>query len=225
MSTMHTSRLLKLPRAAILGLAMVSVVLVAAVVGGCVREVVSGYDPESKSGQLNSKSATNRLVVLVPWMQPPTPRLLLDDKLARCETVFSRNPDGVVRYVLRTVAGQTATVEVRTKRLPDDAMEFTYEIKSLPPKYSVDVPFEVTAAESRPAIELLMNGTPVKVVPGTEVIVLQLARDAVTKIRAIPMAPPTDAAGSSAAATPSATPDAPAGAAATQQPPATAPRP
>ena len=188
------------------------------------REVVSGYDPESKSGQLNSKSATNRLVVLVPWMQPPTPRLLLDDKLARCETVFSRNPDGVVRYVLRTVAGQTATVEVRTKRLPDDAMEFTYEIKSLPPKYSVDIPFEVTAAESRPAIELLMNGTPVKVVPGTEVIVLQLARDAVTKIRAIPMAPPTDAAGSSAAA-PSATPDAPAGAAATQQPPATAPRP
>jgi hypothetical protein len=224
MSTMLTSRLLKLPRAAILGLAMVSVVLVAAVAGGCVREVVSGYDPESKSGQLNSKSATNRLVVLVPWMQPPTPRLLLDDKLARCETVFSRNPDGVVRYVLRTVTGQTATVEVRTKRLPDDAMEFTYEIKSLPPKYSVDVPFEVTAAESRPAIELLMNGTPVKVVPGTEVIVLQLARDAVTKIRAIPMAPPTDAAGSSAAA-PSATPDAPVGAAATQQPPATAPRP
>lgn len=163
------------------------------------REVVSGYDPESKSGQLNSKSATNRLVVLVPWMQPPTPRLLLDDKLARCETVFSRNPDGVLRFVLRTAAGQTATVEVRTKRLPDDAMEFTYEIKSLPPKYSVDVPFEVTAAESRPAIELLMNGTPVKVVPGTEVIVLQLARDAVTKIRAIPMAPPAEAATSAPA--------------------------
>jgi hypothetical protein len=195
MSTMHPSRLLNLPDTAILGLAMVSVIL-----GGCVREVVSGYDPESKSGQLNSKSATNRLVVLVPWMQPPTPRLLLDDKLARCETVFSRNPDGVVRYVLRTVAGQTATVEVRTKRLPDDAMEFTYEIKSLPPKYSVDVPFEVTAAESRPAIELLMNGTPVKVVPGTEVIVLQLARDAVTKIRAIPMAPPAEAATSAPAA-------------------------
>jgi hypothetical protein len=174
--------------------------MVSVILGGCVREVVSGYDPESKSGQLNSKSATNRLVVLVPWMQPPTPRLLLDDKLARCETVFSRNPDGVVRYVLRTVAGQTATVEVRTKRLPDDAMEFTYEIKSLPPKYSVDVPFEVTAAESRPAIELLMNGTPVKVVPGTEVIVLQLARDAVTKIRAIPMAPPAAAATSAPAA-------------------------
>jgi len=174
--------------------------MVSVILGGCVREVVSGYDPESKSGQLNSKSATNRLVVLVPWMQPPTPRLLLDDKLARCETVFSRNPDGVVRYVLRTVAGQTATVEVRTKRLPDDAMEFTYEIKSLPPKYSVDVPFEVTAAEGRPAIELLMNGTPVKVVPGTEVIVLQLARDAVTKIRATPMAPPAEAAASAPAA-------------------------
>ena len=194
MSTMLPSRLLKLPHAAILGLATVSVVLV-----GCVREVVSGYDPESKSGQLNSKIATNRLVVLVPWMQPPTPRLLLDDKLARCETVFSRNPDGVVRYVLRTVAGQTATVEVRTKRLPDDAMEFTYEIKSLPPRYSVDVPFEVTAAGSRPAIDLLMNGSPVRVVPGTEVIVLQLARDAVTKIRAIPIVPPADAAGAAPA--------------------------
>ena len=104
-------------------------------------------------------------------------------------------------------------------------MEFTYEIKSLPPKYAVDVPFEVTAADSRPAIELLMNGTPVKVVPGTEVIVLQLARDAVTKIRAIPMAPPTDAAGLTAAPAPAATPDEPAGAVARQQPPATAPRP
>jgi len=222
MSTMLPHRLLNLPFVAILGLAMVSVIP-----GGCVREVVSGYDPESKSGQLNSKSATNRLVVLVPWMQPPTPRLLLDDKLARCETVFSRNPDGVLRFVLRTAAGQTGTVEVRTKRLPDDAMEFTYEIKSLPPKYSVDVPFEVTAAGSRPAIELLMNGTPVKVVPGTEVIVLQLARDAVTKIRAIPTAPPTDTAGSTAApasSATSATPAAPAGASA-KQPPATAPRP
>jgi hypothetical protein len=224
MSTMHTSRLLKLPRAAILGLAMVSVVIAAAVAGGCVREVVSGYDPEDKSGQLNSKSATNRLVVLVPWMQPPTPRLLLDDKLARCETVFSRNPDGVVRYVLRTVVGQTSTVEVRTKRLPDDAMEFTYEIKSLPPKYSLDVPFEVTAADSRPAIDLLMNGTPVNVVPGTDVVVLQLARDAVTKIRAIPKAPPPEAAGSTAVPAASATPAAAAGAS-VKQPPATAPRP
>jgi hypothetical protein len=213
MSTMYSSRLLNLPHTAILGLAMVSVISV-----GCVREVVSGYDPDSKSGQLNSKSATNRLVVLVPWMQPPTPRLLLDDKLARCETVFSRNPDGVVRYVLRTVAGQTATVEVRTKRLPDDAMEFSYEIKSLPPKYSVDVPFEVTAAEGRPAIELLMNGTAVKVVPGTEVIVLQLARDAVTKIRAIPMAPPTDAAGPTVAPATSAIGSAPPAAAATSAP-------
>jgi len=219
MSTMLTQRLLKLPSAAILGPAMVSVLL-----AGCVREVVSGYDPESKSGQLNSKSATNRLVVLVPWMQPPTPRLLLEDKLARCETVFSRNPDGVVRYVLRTAAGQTGTVEVRTKRLPDDAMEFTYEIKSLPPKYSVDVPFEVTAAEGRPAIDLLMNGTPVKVVPGTDVVVLQLARDAVTKIRAIPKAPPADAAGPTATPASSTTPAAAAGASA-KQPPTNAPRP
>jgi hypothetical protein len=106
---------------------------------------------------------------------------------------------------------------VKSKRLADDSMEFTYEIASLPPKYVVDTLVMIAADQARPAVEVKVNGAPVKTLVGTEVVVIQLSRDAPTKILAIPVFPPEVPAD---AAVPGATPAAvPAPAARTSAPP------
>jgi hypothetical protein len=100
-----------------------------------------------------------------------------------------------------------ARFDLESKRLPDDSMEFTYEITSLPPKYVVDTLVMLAADKARPAVKVQVNGAPVKTLVGTEVVVIQLSRDAATKILAIPVFPPEAPAGAAApAATPALTP-------------------
>ena len=174
---------------------------------GCIREVISGEDPQAKGPGLVGKSSSDTLTIRIPWMEIPQPRLLLDDKLLRVETIYARSPHGAMRFTLRTVTGATAIVDVKSKRLPDDSMEFTYEITSLPPKYVVDTLVMLAADKGRPEVQVQVNGAPVKTLVGTEVVVIQLSRDAATKILAIPVFPPEVPAGAAApAATPALTP-------------------
>ncbi len=165
--------------------------------------MISGEDPEAKGPSLVGKSSSDTLTIRIPWMEIPPPRLLLDDKLLRAETIYARSPHGAMRFTLRTATGATAVVDVKSKRLIDDSMEFTYEIASLPPKYVVDTLVMLAADNGRPAVEVKVNGAPVKTLVGTEVVVIQLSRDAPTKIVAIPVFPPEVPAN---AAVPGATP-------------------
>ena len=181
MSTMNPKNLLKLRSLALLAVASAGITT-----SGCIREVISGEDPQAKSPALVGKSSSDTLTIRMPWMEIPAPRLLLDDKLLRAETIYARSPHGAMRFTLRTVTGATAVVDVKSKRLPDDSMEFSYEITSLPPKYVVDTLVMLAADKGRP-----------------EVVVIQLSRDAVTKILAIPVFPPEVPAN---AAVPGATP-------------------
>lgn len=185
MSDMPSTRLPKLPVVSLLGL------LLATMAGqGCVREVLSGEDPQAKPGRLTGRDSKDQLVVRIPWMETPTPRLLSQDVALPAETVFTRTPGSALRFSLRAPNGATAVVDARTKRLADDSMEFTYEIVSLPAGYSLDTGVRVLAEGIKPAIDLRVNGAPVKLAPGTEVAFVQLARDSATRITAIPKQEP-----------------------------------
>lgn len=151
---------------------------------GCVREVLKGEDPESRAGRLTGDNRRDSLVVRVPWMGMPQPRLLSAGKLLRTETVFARTDKGDTRFTLRTPGGTMATVDATSKELPDGSMEFTYSIGSLPQGLIVDVAVPILGNGLRPDIDLAVNGAPVKMDPGTEVAAVQLARDAATKITA-----------------------------------------
>jgi hypothetical protein len=199
---MNPKNLLNLRICALLAVASAGITL-----SGCIREVISGEDPQAKAPALVGKSSSDTLTIRIPWMEIPPPRLLLDDKLLRAETIYARSPHGAMRYTLRTVSGVTAVVDVKSKRLPDDSMEFTYEIASLPPKYVVDTMVMLAADKARPAVQVQVNGAPVKTLVETEVVVIQLSRDAVTKILAIPVFPPEVPAGAAVpATTPAVTP-------------------
>ena len=212
MSTMNLKNLLNLRSCALLAVASAGITT-----SGCIREVISGEDPQAKTPALVGKTSSDTLTIRLPWMEIPPPRLLLDDKLLRAETIYARSPHGAMRFTLRTSTGATAVVDVKLKRLADDSMEFTYEIASLPPKYVVDTLVMIAADQARPAVEVKVNGAPVKTLVGTEVVVIQLSRDAPTKILAIPVFPPEVPAN---AAVPGATPTVvPAPAASTSAPP------
>jgi hypothetical protein len=209
---MNLKNLLNLRSCALLAVASAGITM-----SGCIREVISGEDPQAKAPALVGKSSSDTLTIRLPWMEIPPPRLLLDDKLLRAETIYARSPHGAMRFTLRTSTGATAVVDVKSKRLADDSMEFTYEIASLPPKYVVDTLVMIAADQVRPAVEVKVNGAPVKTLVGTEVVVIQLSRDAPTKILAIPVFPPEVPAN---AAVPGATPAVvPAPAASTSAPP------
>ena len=182
---MNLKNLLNLRSCALLAVASAGITT-----SGCIREVISGEDPQAKAPALVGKSSSDTLTIRLPWMEIPPPRLLLDDKLLRAETIYARSPHGAMRFTLRTSTGATAVVDVKSKRLADDSMEFTYEIASLPPKYVVDTLVMIAADQARPAVEVKVNGAPVKTLVGTEVVVIQLSRDAPTKILAIPVFPP-----------------------------------
>lgn len=198
MSTMNAKKLLNLQSLTLLAVASAGITM-----SGCIREVISGEDPQAKTPALVGKTSSDTLTIRLPWMEIPPPRLLLDDKLLRAETIYARSPHGAMRFTLRTSTGATAVVDVKSKRLADDSMEFTYEIASLPPKYVVDTLVMIAADQARPAVEVKVNGAPVKTLVGTEVVVIQLSRDAPTKILAIPVFPPEVPAN---AAVPGATP-------------------
>lgn len=172
------------PRTALFGL------LVLALAAGCVREVIKGEDPEVRSGRLTGDNRRDSLVVRVPWMGMPEPRLLANGRLVRTETVYNRASKGQTRFSLRTPDGTTASVDASSKDLPDGSIEFSYEIASLPPSLGLDVAVPVKGNGLRPDVELSVNGAPVKLEPGTEVVAVQLSRDAATKIVATPRRPP-----------------------------------
>ena len=158
---------------------------------GCIREVISGEDPQAKPGRLTGKATKDQLVVRIPWMETPPPRFLEGDAPLPAETVFTRTPAGVLRFTLRATDGTSAVVDARAKRMPDDSMEFTYQVVSLPPGRSLDVGIRVTPEGIKPAIDLQVNGAPVSLAPGTEAAFVQLARDSATRITAIPRQEPS----------------------------------
>ncbi len=161
-------------------------VLALAVVPGCVREVLSGTDPEARAPRVSTDTSKNEVVVTIPWMPAPQPRLLFKDQLTRAEAVFSRSPDRVTHFTVRSVAGTTALVDLRTKASADETLEFTYEVLKLPSDYSVDVVIPIRASGPRPACDVAVNGAPVKVAPDTEVVAVILSRDAPTRIVVTP---------------------------------------
>jgi hypothetical protein len=156
---------------------------------GCVREVLKGDDPE-RPGRLTGENDRDSLVVRIPWMALPGPRLLNANKLVRAESVFARTPEGKTRFTLRTLGGVSALVDARSKDLPDGSLEFTYEIESLPAGYQVDVVIEVKGDGLRPDVDVVVNGGPVKLEPGTEVVSVLLGRDEATRIVVTPRTPP-----------------------------------
>lgn len=185
MSDMRSARLPNLASALALGglgLAMAA--------PGCIREVISGEDPQAKPGRLTGKASKDQLVVRIPWMETPPPRLLTNDAPVATETVFTRTPQGALRFTLRAEDGASAVVDARSRRLPDDSMEFTYQVASLPPGYALEVGVRVTPEGIKPAIDLRVNGAPVFLEPGTEAAFVQLARDAATRITAVPRPEP-----------------------------------
>lgn len=156
---------------------------------GCVREVLKGEDPESRTGRVTGDNRRDALVVRIPWMGMPEPRMLAQGKLVRTETVYARSNSGDTRFTLRTPGGTNASVDGASKELPDGSMEFSYRIVSLPANLLLDVAVPVKGNGLRPDIDLSVNGAPVKMDPGTEVVAVQLSRDAPTKVTAIPRRP------------------------------------
>lgn len=153
---------------------------------GCVREVLSGTDPEARGPRVSTDAAKNEVVVSIPWMPAPQPRLLYKDQLTRAEAVFGRSPDKVTHFTVRSVAGTTAMVDLRTQYLSGESLEFAYEVIKLPADYSVDVVVPIRASGPRPACDVAVNGAPVKVAPDTEVVAVILSRDATTRIVVTP---------------------------------------
>lgn len=185
-------------------------VLALAAVPGCVREVLSGTDPEARAPRVSPDTSKNEVVVTIPWMPAPQPRLLFKDKLTRAEAVFARSPDKVTHFTVRSVAGTTALVDLRTRYLADETLEFAYEVIKLPADYSVDVVVPIRASGPRPACDVAVNGAPVKVAPDTEVVAVILSRDAVTRIVVTPKpAAPAQAPVASPATSPRTTQGAP----------------
>ena len=142
-------------------------VLATIVAPGCVREVLSGTDPEARAPRVSTDTSKNEVVVTIPWMPAPQPRLLFKDQLTRAEAVFSRSPDRVTHFTVRSVAGTTALVDLRTKATADETLEFTYEVLKLPPDYSVDVVIPIRASGPRPACDvavILSRDAPTRIV-------------------------------------------------------------
>ncbi len=189
MSVVPTHQAAQIRRAGIL--ALFAAVLAGS---GCVREVLKGDDPEGKAGRLTGRNGRDSLVVRIPWMALPAPRLLADNKLLRAESVFARTPDGKTRFTLRALNGVSALVDARSKETPSGALEFTYEIESMPAGYQVDVVIEAKGDGLRPDVDVAVNGAPVKLEPNTEVVSVLLARDEATRIVVTPRAPAAAAA-------------------------------
>ena len=160
---------------------------------GCVREVLKGEDPEARAGRLTGQNSKDALVVVLPWMSMPAPRLLRDGAVARAEVVYATVPGGKTRYTLREPSGISAIVDARAKQLPDAALEFEYEVVRLPPGLSVDVPIAVSGEGSRPDAVIAVNGAPARVAPDDRVVVVLLARDEPTRIVATPKPAPVPA--------------------------------
>ena len=175
--------------ASVPALALAATALATVLAGGCVREVVSGEDPQARRGRLTGKAGRDSLVVNIPWMEIPAPRLLYDGKLVVFETVAAPLDPNTVRFTLRATNDVTATVRATRRLNPDRTIEFSYAVEDLPPQYALDTIFDLDPEGIKPAIDVAVNGAPVKVNPGTDLIFVQLARDSATRVLATPSAP------------------------------------
>ena len=159
---------------------------------GCVREVLSGEDPQARRNRVTGKDGRDALVVNIPWMESPVPRLGYDGRLVVFEIVDAPVDARTQRFTLRTPDDRVATVRVRRTVQRDGSIEFAYTVDRLPSGYSLDVPFDLDPAGLKPAIDLAVNGAPVALAPGSDFVAVQLARDATTRIVARPRpAPPS----------------------------------
>lgn len=153
---------------------------------GCVREVVSGEDPQSRRNRVTGAASRDSLVVNIPWMEAPIPRLGYDGRMVVFEIVDAPVDHRTQRFTLRTPDDLVATVRVRRVVQRDGSIEFSYTVDRLPAGYSLDAPFDLDPEGMKPAIDLAVNGAPVKVAPGSDFVAVQLARDATTRIVARP---------------------------------------
>lgn len=155
---------------------------------GCVREVLSGEDPQARRNRLTGKAGRDSLVVNIPWMESPVPRLGFDGRLVVFEIVDAPVDQRTQRFTLRTPDDQVAMVRVRRDVQRDGSIEFAYTVDRLPAGYSLDAPFDLEPGAPRPAIDLSVNGAPVALAPGSDFVAVQLARDSTTRIVARPRA-------------------------------------
>ncbi len=160
---------------------------------GCVREVISGEDPQARRNRITGKADRDSLVVNIPWMEAPIPRLGFDGRMVVFEIVDAPVDQRTQRFTLRTPDDKVATVRARRVVQRDGSIEFAYTVDRLPSGYSLDVPFDLDPEGLKPAIDLAVNGAPVQVPPANNLVAVQLARDATTRIvarpRPVPSAP------------------------------------
>jgi hypothetical protein len=160
---------------------------------GCVREVISGEDPQARRNRITGKADRDSLVVNIPWMEAPIPRLGFDGRMVVFEIVDAPVDQRTQRFTLRTPDDKVATVRARRVVQRDGSIEFAYTVDRLPSGYSLDVPFDLDPEGLKPAIDLAVNGAPVQVPPANDFVAVQLARDATTRIvarpRPVPSAP------------------------------------
>lgn len=177
-----------LRNAAVLGLCAGCMAL--ALAQGCVREVLSGSDPEARPGRLTGNNRRDSLVVLVPWMGIPTPVMLRDGAPVAAETVLTGVPPASSRYTMRERSGASAVVDARSRAFEDGSIEFAFEVVSLPPGLSIEVPVQLAATGDRPAVDVKVNGAPMKAATDDRSATVLLARDGATRITVIPRPAP-----------------------------------
>ena len=169
---------------------------------GCVREVISGEDPQARRNRVTGTADRDSLVVNIPWMEAPIPRLGFDGRMVVFEIVDAPVDQRTQRFTLRTPDDKVATVRARRVVQRDGSIEFAYTVDRLPSGYSLDVPFDLDPEGLKPAIDLAVNGAPVQVPPGNDFVAVQLSRDATTRIvarpRPVPTTPPVPPASSPA---------------------------
>lgn len=170
----------------LLALAMAGLVLVPT---GCVRTVLEGEDPDVARPVATGDPKRDVLVVDLPWMQAPMPRLLYQDKPVVCEQVRAYTPDRQTSLMLRTRAGVNVTVLIAATSPSPDQAEFVYEVQKLPSGYTLDLPIALGNVGRRGPIKISVNGAPFNAPPSTDAAIVPLARDSKTRILATRVPP------------------------------------
>ncbi len=171
---------------------------------GCVRTVLEGEDPDVARPVATGDIDRDVLLINVPWMQAPVPRLLLDGNAVQVEQVSARTPELKTSYLLRSRGGITAEIEISTDYPSNDVVDFTYRIKRLPRGYTLDLPIGLGQVGRRGPIAIAVNGAPFDVPPSANVALIDLARDERTRIRCTRL--PTPAPGQNPSTAPTLTP-------------------
>jgi hypothetical protein len=187
-----------LPRWRALGRGLAALVAALAC-AGCVKTVLSGEDPDTLRPTATGDSKRDVLVVDIPWMQAPIPRLLIDGQPIVAERVSTTNPDQRTIYMLRTRTGATAELEIQASYPSDSVAEFVYRIRRLPSGYELDLPVALGRVGRRGPIALAVNGVPFQAPPTADAAIVNLARDERTRIRCTRIPDPPPESGAAAA--------------------------